>query len=76
MTDIALVPRGQPKAGLIEQLERMLEHARSGEMTGLACFIEYRGSAFGSYVDVDDGPSMVGYLEVTKLALLRALMDK
>lgn len=67
---------GEPQPDLIARLERMLEMARAGEISGGAFVYEFRDEGYScGYAGSFNRPRIIGGLEELKFILVRKLVD-
>lgn len=64
---------GKPVAGVVAELERLLEAARAGEIVGLAIVARHASSVVAySYAGAVKGYALIGGLECVKQELVAA----
>jgi hypothetical protein len=70
-------PEGQPNATVIEELERLLEAARAGEIIGLAGSYVHRDKVVTySFAGIVGSYGLIGGLDCVKERLIRIALAK
>ena len=71
------VPSAKPNAHLVEELERLLEAARSGEILGMAgAYLHKEKGASYSFAGMVASFGLIGGLECAKARLLSIVLDR
>lgn len=70
---VELAPPGEPYPEVVKELERLLEMARSGELTGVAVVLHWRDECTSDQQAGMLSRSMLGGLEILKSRIVDSL---